>query len=106
MLRPSLWKVFYVWYDPKQLDFTASVLPLVTCNLPVVPVPFHSTWTHLSGLSLPACLPGFIDLLLGVNIFINTLCQNWRIGPLGCSRNGHSVEIMTNLLLLWRLIHM
>ena len=55
----------------RKIDLTAVVLPKVTCDLPVTPVPFDLSWTHLSGL--PLADPGFgepqrIDLLLGVDI--------------------------------------
>ena len=59
---------------------------MVTCDLPVSPVPFDSSWSHISDLPLadPAFgLPGRIDLLLGVTIFVNVLHQGRRMGPLG-----------------------
>lgn len=36
----------------RKIDLTAIVLPKVTCNLPVTPVPFDLSWSHLSGLPL------------------------------------------------------
>ena len=38
--------------DGRKIDLTAVVLPKVTCDLPVTPVQFDLSWTHLSGLSL------------------------------------------------------
>ena len=70
----------------RKIDLTAVVLPRVTCDLPVTSVPFDLYWTHLSGL--PLADPGFgepqhIDLLLGVDIFVDVLCHGRRTGPTG-----------------------
>ena len=70
----------------RKIDLTAVVLPKVTCDLPVTPVPFDLSWTHLSGL--PLADPGFgepqrIDLLLGVDIFVDVLRHGRRTGPTG-----------------------
>ena len=70
----------------KQIDLTAIVLLKVTCDLPVSSVPFDSSWSHISDLSLadPAFgLPGHIDLLLGADIFVSVLRQGQRMGPPG-----------------------
>ena len=70
----------------KQIDLTAIVLPKVTCDLPVSLVPFDSSWSHISDLPLgdPAFgLPGRIDLLLGVDVFVSVLRQGRRKGPPG-----------------------
>ena len=70
----------------KEINLTAIVLPKITCDLPVSPVPFDSSWSHISDLILadPAFgLPGRIDILLGVDIFVNALMQGRRIGPPG-----------------------
>ena len=53
----------------KEIDLTAIVLPKVTCDLPVSPVPFDSSWSHISDLLLadPAFgLPNSIYLLPGL----------------------------------------
>ena len=58
----------------KEINITAIVLPKITCDLPVSPVPFDSSWSHISDLILadPAFgLPGKIDILLGVDVFVN-----------------------------------
>lgn len=69
-----------------KIDLTAIVLPKVTCNLPVNPVPFDHSWTHLSGLSLADPTfgePRRVDLLLGVDVFVNVLHDGQRTGPAG-----------------------
>ena len=70
----------------REMDFTAIVLFKVTCDLPVSPVSFDSSWNHVSDLTLadPAFgLPGQIDLLLGVDIFVSVLLHGWWTGPPG-----------------------
>ena len=70
----------------KKIDLTAIGLPKVTCDLPVSPVPFDSSWSHISDLLLadPAFgLHGHIDLLLGVDIFVSVLRQAQWMGPPG-----------------------
>ncbi len=70
----------------RKIDLTAIVLPKVTCDLPVSPVPFDPTWTYLSGLALAD--PAFgeshrIDVLLGVEVFVDILRHGRRNGPSG-----------------------
>ena len=52
------------------LSITAVIVPRVTCDLPLNPVSFKSSWTHLNDIMLAdpdfGC-PGRIDLLLGVD---------------------------------------
>lgn len=62
----------------RKIDLNAIVLPKVTCDLPVSPIPFNTSWTHLSGLPLadptfgePRC----VDMLLGVDVFVDVLRQ-------------------------------
>lgn len=93
--------------NPKQFDFTAIVLPKVTCDLSVVPVPFHSLQTHLSLADSSFGLPGRINLLLGIDIF-NTLCQGWWISlpgaPVAIETDfgwvSATVEIITHVVSL------
>ena len=72
-------------YSPtRKIDVTAVVVPRVTCDLPLHPVPFNSKWNHLSNICLAD--PGFghpgrIDLLLGVEVFIDAVYQGRRSGP-------------------------
>ena len=70
----------------RKIDLTAIVLPKVTCNLPVLPVPYDLSWSHLTGL--PLADPTFgetrrIDLLLGVDIFVDILQHGRWTGPPG-----------------------
>ena len=61
-------------------------MPRVTCDLPLLPVPFNSKWTHLSNLHLADPdfgRPGTIDLLLGVDLYADTMLQGRRSGPPG-----------------------
>ncbi len=61
----------------------ANVLPKVTRDLPVYPV---LSGNHISDLPLadPSYgQPGLIDILLGVDVFVDVLLQGWRTGPPG-----------------------
>ena len=69
-----------------KFNLTAIVVPRVTCDLPVHPVPYDSTWTHLNDTPLadPSFgTPGRIDILLGVDIFTAALLHGRRVGPHG-----------------------
>ena len=79
-------RVSSVYPGGKKIDLTAIVLPKVTCNLPVLPVPFDQTWTHLSGLQLADPefgKPQHVDILLGVEVFVDILRHGRRTGPIG-----------------------
>ena len=69
-----------------KFNLTAIVVPRVTCDLPVHPISFSSTWNHLDDISLAdpdfGC-PGKVDLLLGVDIFTEALLHGRQIGPPG-----------------------
>ena len=68
----------------KWLDVTAVVAPRVTCDLPLHPVPFNKKWSHLSGIVLTDPdfgSPGRIDLLLGVDVFVDVVRAGRRAGP-------------------------
>ena len=70
----------------EKFQVTAVVVPRVTCDLPLQPVHFNSKWTHLSTLQLADPdfgHPGKIDILLGVDIYADTLLQGRRNGPPG-----------------------
>ena len=70
----------------RKFEVSAVVTPWVTCDLPVLPVSFDSSWKHLEGISLSDPdfgRPGRIDLLLGVGIFVEALLQGRRTGPPG-----------------------
>ena len=65
---------------------SAIVVSRVTCDLPVKPVTPQLTWTHLSDIPLADPdfgRPGRIDLLLGVDIFIESLLHGRWVGPPG-----------------------
>lgn len=69
-------------------EFTASavIVSRVTCDLPLSPVHFNQSWSHLSGLQLADPnfgQPGRIDLLLGVEVFSEVLLQGRRTGLSG-----------------------
>ncbi len=70
----------------KKIKVTAVIIPRVTCDLPCRPIEFDCEWKHLSDLDLadPGCgQPGRIDILMGVDIFVQVLLQGRRIGPPG-----------------------
>ena len=73
--------------DPEtRLEVKAVVVPRVTCHLPLQPVITRPEWDHLNDLTLAD--PGFgvpsrIDVLLGVDPFIQVLRQGRRHGPPG-----------------------
>ena len=71
----------------KSFDVSAIILPQVTCDLPTHPITADCTWSHLEGLQLAD--PDFghscaVDVLLGVDVFAETLLQGQRVGPPGC----------------------
>ena len=70
----------------KKISVTAVVVPRVTCDLPLHPIPFDLKWNHLSNLQLADPTfgqPGRIDILLGVDVFVNVLLHGRRFGPPG-----------------------
>ena len=55
----------------KKFNVTEIIVPRVTSDLPLVPIPYDQSWRHLSALPLakPQCRqPGRIDILLGIDI--------------------------------------
>ena len=90
-----------VWSSHKALQVEAFVLPKVTGELPVYPVPFHQEWGHLSGIRLAdpdfGC-PGNVDVLLGADVFSSVCgppnsptafetCFGWALsGAVQCSQ--------------------
>ena len=65
------------------MEVSAIVVPRVTCDLPVL---FDPSWNHLE--DIPLADPDFgrpsrIDLLLGVDVFVEILRQGRRFGPPG-----------------------
>ena len=70
----------------KKMEVSAIVVPRVTCDLPLHPVLFDPSWNHLEDIPLADPdfgRPGRIDLLLGVDVFVKTLCLGRRFGPPG-----------------------
>ena len=70
----------------RRIGVTAVIVPKVTADLPVKPIPFGLDWDHLSNISLsdPAFgEPGRIDALLGIDIFIACLLEGRLTGPPG-----------------------
>ena len=70
----------------EKFDVEAIVLPKVTSDLPLHPIPFNPKWDHLSGISLADPdfgSPGMVDVLLGVDIFSDVLLHGRRFGPAG-----------------------
>ena len=67
------------------LSITAAIIPQVAYELPPNPIPFKAEWNHLTNLQLSDPefgSPGRIDLLFGVDVFINILLtgsgtENW-----------------------------
>ena len=73
-----------VSYTNKKFSTTAIIVPRVTCDLPTRTIPIGLDWEHLSGLWLADpdfAKPGKIDILLGVDIFVDALLPGRRIGP-------------------------
>lgn len=70
----------------KQIQLTAVVVPKVTCDLPLNPIPYKLDWKHISDLPLADPnfgRPGRIDLLLRIDVYVDILCHGKQIGPIG-----------------------
>ena len=79
----SSFKNLAVGPNKRKIGITAIVVPKVTCDLPLAPVPFQLNWEHLADLTLAD--PGFgqsgrIDMLLGVDVFLDVLGHGRRSG--------------------------
>ena len=74
-------------YSPgEKTIITAIVVPRVTCDLPLCPIPFSLKWNHLSDVTLADPdfgRPGRVDLLLGVEVFAEVMLHGRRMGPPG-----------------------
>ena len=67
----------------RKFDITAVIVPCVTCDLPLHPIPYNLKWDHLSNLQLADpgfAKPGRIDILLGVEIFVEVMLHDWWRG--------------------------
>ena len=73
--------------DPRrEITVNAVITPRVTCDLPTQRIPFDTSWQHLADLTLADPdfgLPGKIDLLLGVDVFVDVMRQGRRRGAPG-----------------------
>ena len=70
----------------RMFNVNALIVPRVTCELPVQNVHHQPAWNHLNGITLADPnygQPGQIDLLLGIDIFVDVLLQGRRTGPPG-----------------------
>ena len=58
----------------------------MTCDLPFSPIPLKKEWNYINGIDLAdpgfGC-PGRIDMLLGVNVFVDVILHGRRSGPSG-----------------------
>ena len=82
----STFKISSVSSPSEKFQVTAVVVPRVTCDLPLQPVHVNSEWTHLSDLHLADPdfgQPAKIDILLGVDVYVDVLLQGRRNGPPG-----------------------
>ena len=74
-------------YSPgEKTSITAIVVPRVTCDLPLCPIPLSLKWNHLSDVTLADPdfgRPGRVDLLLGVEVFAEVMLHGRRMGPPG-----------------------
>ena len=68
----------------EKFTVTAVIVPKVTCDLPRYHVPFDCRWSHLSDIELADPefgIPGQIDVLLGVDVFVEVLLHGRWVGP-------------------------
>ena len=65
----------------KKIDVSAIVVPKVTCDLPINPVPYNLTWTHIADINLADPSfgePGRLGVLLGIDICMEVLRHSRR----------------------------
>lgn len=68
----------------QKISFAAIVVPRVTSDLPLNPVSLRPEWTHLQNITLANAdfdTPGRIDLLLGVDVYVDTVLHGRQHGP-------------------------
>jgi hypothetical protein len=80
----SSFQISPVGANKGKIEVTAVVVPKVTCNLPLAPMSFRLSWKHIS--DLPLADPDFgrpsrVDMLLGVDVFIDVLRHGRQSGP-------------------------
>ena len=67
-------KIASIHAPSRELNVSVVIVPCVTCNLPTHPVPLKHEWEHVKDLRLADpefCKPGKIDLLLGLETFMD-----------------------------------
>ena len=82
----SRFQIKSVRSSTRVFEVNAVVIPRVSCDLPTSPIPLDPKWNHLHDLTLadPSFgQPGRIDLLLGVDVFVDILRDGRRKGPPG-----------------------
>ena len=70
----------------RHLSVTAVVVPRVTSDLPLNPISLKPDWVHLKNIPLADAqfdTPGRIDLLLGVDVYVDSLLHGRQSGPPG-----------------------
>ena len=90
----------------KKFTVTAVVVPRVTCDLPQHPISFDPSWKHLH--QLPMADPHFgvpsrIDILLGVDVFVDSLLNGRKVGDVQLLLKPYSAGFLLgelNLLIL------
>ena len=68
----------------KTINLEVFVLPKVTPDLPMHPVPFHDEWKHILNIVLADPdfgVSGPVDLLLGTELFNHVVLHGWSYGP-------------------------
>ena len=79
-------KIASVHTPSRQLGVNTVIVPHVTCDLPTHPVPLNPEWEHIKGLRLADPKfgePGNIDVLLGVETFVDIIRHGRRKGRQG-----------------------
>ena len=77
-----------VWSKSQNIPVEAVVLPRVTCDLPLHPVPFHPEWNHLHNLRLAD--PGFPVQLIFLELTCSAMCY-FMAG--GTATRGHQLPL-------------
>ena len=70
----------------EKLQVSAVVVPRVTSDIPLQPIPLNSQWSHLTNLHLADPdfgRPSRIDVLLAVGVYVDVLLYGQRISPPG-----------------------
>ena len=79
-------KIASIQAPSRELNVSAVIVPRVTCDLPTHPVPLNHEWEHVKDLRLANPefgKPGKIDILLGLETFIDIVRHGWRKGCRG-----------------------